>query len=96
MVAGELGSGTDDPRPQAPGLIERAMAALPEGLLQPRVRADSGFFDRKVAEAAVDHGADFAIAAKRNTAVWRSAARLDEAAWEPSAGMAGAEVAVCD
>lgn len=96
VIAGELGSGADDPRPQAPGLIARAVAALPEGLGRPRVRADAGFFDRKVAEAALDHGADFAIAAKRNRAVWRSAARLTEGAWEPAAGMAGAEVALCD
>lgn len=96
VLAGELGSGTDDPRPQAPGLIERAVAALPEGLGRPRVRADSGLFDRKVAEAALANGADFAIAAKRNTAVWRSAASIDEAAWGPASGMAGAEVATCD
>lgn len=96
VLAGELGSGTDDPRPQAPGLIGRAIAALPEGLGRPRVRADSGLFDRKVAEAALAHGADFAIAAKRNTAVWRSAAGIDEAAWQPAVGMAGAEVATCD
>jgi len=96
VIAGELGSGVDDPRPQAPGLIERAIAALPEGLGRPRVRADSGFFDRKVAEAAIAHRADFAIAAKRNGAVWRSAAKLTEAAWQPAIGMAGAEVAVCD
>jgi len=96
VIAGELGSGADDPRPQAPGLIARAVAALPEGLGRPRVRADAGFFDRRVAEAALDHGADFAIAAKRNRAVWRSAARLTEAAWKPALRMAGAEVAVCD
>ncbi|HET7486472.1 MAG TPA: IS1380 family transposase [Acidimicrobiales bacterium] len=96
VVAGELGSGTDDPRPQALGLIARALAALPEGLGRPRVRADSGFFDRKVAAAALAGGADFAIAAKRNTAVWRSAAKLEDDAWTPAAGMAGAEVASCD
>lgn len=96
VLAGELGSGVDDPRPQAPGLIARALYALPEGLGRPRVRADSGFFDRKVAEAALAGGADFAIAAKRNNAVWRSAAKLGEDAWTPAAGMAGAEVAVCD
>lgn len=96
VLAGELGSGVDDPRPQAPDLMGRAVAALPEGLGRPRVRADAGFFDRKVAAAALAHGADFAIAAKRNRAVWRSAAKLGEDAWAPAAGMAGAEVAVCD
>jgi hypothetical protein len=96
VVAGQLGAGIDDPRPQAPGLIATAVAALPEGLERPRVRADAGFFDHKVAQAALAHGADFAIAAKRNQAVWRSAAKLDEDAWSPAAGMAGASVAVCD
>lgn len=96
VLSGELGSGVDDPRPQAPGLIERAVAAMPQGLGRPRVRADSGFFDRKVAQAALANGADFAIAAKRNNAVWRSADKLGEDAWTPATGMVGAEVASCD
>ena len=96
VLAGVLGSGTDDPRPQAPGLIARAVAALPAGLGRPRIRADSGFFDKAFAEAALAEGADFAVAAKRNPAVWRSAARVPEDAWQPAAGMAGAEVAECD
>lgn len=69
VVAADLGSGATDPRPQAPGLISRAVAALPEGLDRPRVRADSGFFDKAVAAAALADRADFAIAAKRNQAV---------------------------
>ncbi|MGH2625926.1 MAG: IS1380 family transposase, partial [Anaerolineales bacterium] len=96
VLAGVLGSGTDDPRPQAPGLIARAVSALPAGLGRPRVRADSGFFDQDVARAALAAGADFAIAAKRNTAVWRAAARVPEDSWRPAQGMAGAEVAACD
>lgn len=96
VLAGVLGSGTDDPRPQAPGLIGRAVAALPAGLGRPRIRADSGFFDKAVAEAALAAGADFAIAAKRNPAVWRSAVRVPDDAWRPAQGMAGAEVATCD
>ena len=95
VLTAELGSGRDDPRPQAPSLIARAVAALPEGLGRPRVRADAGFFDRAVAEAAVANGCDFAIAAKRNTAVWRAARTVEEQAWRPAAGMAGAEVATC-
>ncbi|MGH8976045.1 MAG: IS1380 family transposase [Acidimicrobiia bacterium] len=96
VLAGVLGSGADDPRPQAPGLIARAVAALPAGLGRPRIRADSGFFDRAFAEAALAAGADFAVAAKRNTAVWRSTARIPEDAWRPAVGMASAEVAECD
>jgi hypothetical protein len=96
VLAGVLGSGADDPRPQAPKLIARAVSALPAGLGRPRVRADSGFFDKAVAEAALAAGADFAIAAKRNRAVWRSALRVPEGAWRPALGMVGAEVAECD
>ena len=95
VVAADLGSGRDDPRPQAPSLIARAAAALPEGLGRPRVRADAGFFDRAVAEAAIVNGCDFAIAAKRNKAVWRAARTVEQQAWQPASGMAGAEVAIC-
>lgn len=96
VLAAELGSGRSDPRPQAPGLIARAVAALPAGLGRPRVRADSGFFDRSVAEAALANGADFAIAAKRNPAAWRAMRAVPAGQWRPATAMAGAEVATCD
>jgi len=96
VLAAELGSGRSDPRPQAPALISRAVAALPPGLGRPRVRADSGFFDRSVAEAALVNGADFAIAAKRNPAVWRAMRAVPAGQWRPAQGMRGAEVALCD
>ena len=51
VLAGDLGSGTNDPRPQAPSLIARAIAALPTGLDKAIVRADPGFFDAEVATA---------------------------------------------
>jgi hypothetical protein len=89
------GSGRDDPRPQAPSLIARAVAGLPEGLGRPRVRADSGFFDKAVAEAALDNGADFAVAVKRNPAVWRAARAVPVGEWRAAKAMRGAEVAVC-
>jgi len=95
VLTADLGSGRDDPRPQAPDLIARAVAALPQGLGRPRVRADAGFFDRGVAEAALANGCDFAIAAKRNNAVWRAARTVAAQAWQPATGMAGAEVATC-
>ncbi|MGH9106397.1 MAG: hypothetical protein ACRDZX_11305, partial [Acidimicrobiales bacterium] len=69
-VAAELGSGRPDPRPQAPGLIARAVPALPEDLGRPIIRADPGFFAKEVAWAALANGADFAIAVKRNEAIW--------------------------
>lgn len=96
VLAAELGSGRDDPRPQAPELIARATAALPEGLGRPRVRADSGFFDKAVAEAALVNGADFAIAARRNSAAWRATRAVPSQGWRPATAMRGAEVAECD
>ena len=94
-LAADLGSGKSDPRPQAPSLIARSIAALPQGLSRPIVRADSGFFSKDVAAAALSNGADFAIAAKRTEAAWRSERQIPEDAWRPARGM-DAEVAPCD
>lgn len=95
VLTGELGSGRDDPRPQAPSLIEKAVDALPSGLLRPIVRCDSGFFSRSVAEAALENNADFAIAAKRNKAAWHSMRKISEDSWKEAIDM-HAEVAECD
>lgn len=95
VLAADLGSGTSDPRPQAPSLIARSIAALPVGLLQAIIRCDSGFFDAGVATAALVAGADFAIAAKRNPALWRSVREVPAEAWARADGMEGAEVAEC-
>lgn len=92
VLAAVLGSGVDDPRPQAPGLIATAVAALPEGLSRPIIRGDSGFFDAKVAQAALAAGADYAIAAKRNNAVWRAMRDIPEDSWVSAKAM-HAEVA---
>jgi hypothetical protein len=81
VLAADLGSGRSDPRPQAPSLITRAIKALPDGLARPIVRADSGFFDHKVAEAALANDADFAIAARCNRAVWRAEREIPEELW---------------
>ena len=94
-LAADLGSGTNDPRPQAPSLIARAIAALPSGLARPIIRCDSGFFDRDVAVAALSNGADFAIVARRSSATWRACREIDEASWQPATAMA-ADVAECD
>ena len=94
VLAAELGSGRSDPRPQAPSLIVRAVRSLPGGLGRPVVRADSGLFSKKVAEAALAQGCDFAIAARRTSAVWRAERGVPEGAWRPAQGME-AEVASC-
>jgi hypothetical protein len=95
VLAADLGSGRSDPRPQAPSLIARAVKALPDGLARPIIRADSGFFDHKVADAALANDADFAIAARRNRAVWRAEREIPEELWRKAKNM-GAEVAECD
>ena len=95
VLAADLGSGKSDPRPQAPGLIARAVGALPEGLLRPIVRGDSAFFDAGVVRAALRAGADYAVAAKRNPAVWRACREVPEESWRPAIGM-DAEVSECD
>lgn len=95
VLAAELGSGKSDPRPQAPSLITRSIDALPDRLLRPIIRADSGFFDKGVAKAALDNEADFAIAAKRNKSVWHSERKIPDESWQKAIGM-NAEVAWCD
>ena len=103
-VAADLLAGNDDVRPRAADLLGRALAALPgpvreqsdRGERWSRVRADAGYFTAELAHAAVEHGCDFAIAAKRNTAMWRVYAGIDDTEWTPATGMAGAEVAACD
>jgi hypothetical protein len=59
------------------------------------MRADSGFFDHKLADAALALSADFAIAVKRTDAVWRSERKIPDGAWRKAKGMV-AEVAECD
>ena len=77
-LAMDLLAGNDDVRPGAPGLLRRALAVLPAAVCgRTRVRAGAGYFDRALAWAAVDAGCDFAITAKRNTAVWRAAAAIE-------------------
>lgn len=95
VLGADLGSGTSDPRPQAPSLIARAIAALPEGLLRPIVRADSGFFDKDVAFAALCCGADFAVVARRSPATWRACREVPDDAWVRAKAM-DADVAECD
>ncbi len=96
-LAMDLLAGNDDVRPGAPALLRRALAVLPAQVCgRPRVRADAGYFDRALAQAAVQAGCDFAIAAKRNTAVWRAAAAIPESAWHDAQDMPGAQVAACD
>ena len=68
VLAAGPGSGTSDPRPDAPSLVARAVASEPVGLLRPIIRSYSGFFDATVARAALRAGAGYAIVARRDPA----------------------------
>ena len=80
---------------RAESWVERALHALPEGLLRPIARGDSGFFDHNFAEAALALGCDYAIAVKRSAAVWRAERKIPDGNWQRAKGM-DAEVSECD
>ncbi|MDQ3405694.1 MAG: transposase [Actinomycetota bacterium] len=100
-LAAELLAGNDDVRPRAAAMLRRALAAIPAPVQTalaetgrvPRARVDAGYFTGDLANAAVEEGCDFAIAAKRNTAMWRAYASISDDAWVDAQGMPGAQVA---
>lgn len=102
-TAAELLAGNEDVRPRAAGLLIRGLAGIPEHVRAQaaaadrlRVRVDAGFFTADLATTAVAEGCDFAIAAKRNSAMWRAYASIEADAWVDAHGMAGAQVAAVD
>jgi hypothetical protein len=102
-VAAELLAGNDDVRPRAAAMLRRGLTGIPEPVRAAaaagdrlRVRADAGYFTADLAVAAVEEGCDFAIAAKRNTAMWRAYASIPEDGWVDALGMPGAQVAAAD
>ena len=98
VLAADLGDGTDDPRATAPGLLRRALAALPAAARAGRVamRADAGYFAGQLARAAHDARISFAIGAKRIAPLWRLLAGIAEDAWTDAIDMDGAQVAVAE
>ena len=99
VLAADLGDGTDDPRATAPGLLRRALAALPpRARASGRVatRADAGDFAGQLARAAHDAHISFAIGAKRIAPLWRLLAGIAEDAWHDATGMDGAQIAVAE
>ena len=84
-------------------MLARGLAGIPEPARAAaraadrlRTRADAGYFTADLAKAAVEQGCDFAIAAKRNTAMWRAYASIEPDAWTEAIGMPGAQVAAAD
>jgi hypothetical protein len=95
-LAADLLAGNEDPRRGAPGLLRRALAALPEGVREVKLRADGGYFAVDLAVAAYREGVGFAIGAKRIAPLWRTLAGIGETDWVEAIDMPGAQVAVAD
>lgn len=96
-LAADLLGGTADVRPSCVQLLERALAALPEGVQRVRTRWDAGYFAGDLAQACLEADADFAIGAKRNSAIIRAAGAVPDHEWTPVFGMdERTEVALID
>jgi Transposase DDE domain group 1 len=95
-LAADLLAGDCDPRPGAPGLLRRALAGLPAGVGEVRLRADGGYFAVDLAVAAHREGVGFAIGAKRIAPVWQTLAGISDTDWIDAIEMPGAQVAVAD
>lgn len=95
-LAADLLAGNEDPRRGAPALLRRALAALPEGVREVKLRADGGYFAVDLAVAAYREGVGFAIGAKRIAPLWRTLAGIGETDWVEAIDMPGAQVAVAD
>jgi Transposase DDE domain group 1 len=99
VLAADLGDGTDDPRATAPGLLRRALAALPAAARHSgrvALRADAGYFAGQLARAAHDAHIGFAIGAKRIAPLWRLLAGIADDAWHDAIDMDNAQVAVAE
>ena len=102
-TAADLLAGNDDVRSRAADMLRRGLAGIPEAVRAKaaaqdrlRTRADAGYFTADLAHAAVAEVCDFAIAAKRNTAMWRAYASIPDDAWVDAISMPGAQVAAVD
>ncbi|MGH3684394.1 MAG: IS1380 family transposase [Pseudonocardiaceae bacterium] len=96
VLAADLMAGDEDPRGHAPGLLGRALAALPATARPGRIRlrADAGYFAGALARAAHLAGVEFAIGAKRIAPLWRLLDGVAETEWTDALDMDGAQVAV--
>jgi hypothetical protein len=95
-LAAELMAGAADPRSNCVELLDRSIAALPDGVQTVRARWDAGYFAGALAHACVERGVQFAIGAKRTAPVIAAAAVPPEHQWIPAIGMDDTELAVID
>jgi len=98
VLAADLMSGRDDPRPHAPELLGRALAGLPASARAGRIRlrADAGYFAGELARAALFAEVEFAIGARRIAPLWRILDGVAETDWTDAIDMTGAQVAVAE
>jgi DDE family transposase len=98
VLAADLMSGRDDPRPYAPELLRRALAALPAPARGGRIRlrADAGYFAGELARAALFADVEFAIGAKRIAPLWRLLDSVPADGWTDARDMDRAQVAVAE
>lgn len=95
-LAAELMGGAEDPRANCVDILDRAIAALPDGVDQIRCRWDAGYFAAELAKACLERGVEFAIGARRTRPLVAAAQRVPDHAWVPAVGMEDTEVAVVD
>jgi len=98
VLAADLMSGRDDPRPHAPELLGRALAGLPAAARAGRIRlrADAGYFAGELARAALFADVEFAIGARRIAPLWRILDGVAETDWVDAIDMNRAQVAVAE
>lgn len=99
VLAAELGSGSDDVRAGACGLLRRALASLPTSVRNSgrvATRADAGYFAGDLARTAHGQGIGFAIGAKRIAPLWRLLDGIAEPDWRQAVDMRNAQVAVAN
>ena len=98
VLAADLMSGRDDPRPHAPELLGRALAGLPASARAGRIRlrADAGYFAGELARAALFAEVEFAIGARRIAPLWRILDGVAETDWTDAIDMTNAQVAVAE
>jgi hypothetical protein len=94
--AADLLAGNEDPRRGAPGLLRRALTALPAGVREVTLRADGGYFAVDLAVAAYREGVGFAIGTKRIAPLWRILVGVDQTDWVEAIDMPHAQVAVAE
>lgn len=95
-LAAELMAGTEDPRSNAVDILDRSIAALPQGVEKVQRRWDVGYLDALLAAACIERMIDFALEIKRTSKITAAVGGLGRDTWTPSMGMDDTELAIID